>query len=67
MECKGDGKTGDSTNFGIFKQNWYMLRHSASEFLGETVGQVDDGAILKYIFNLKNSVKQLCVLIELIL
>lgn len=43
----GDGKTGDSTNFGIFKQNWYMLRHSASEFLGETVDQVDDGAILK--------------------
>lgn len=24
-----------------------MLRHSASEFLGETVDQVDDGAILK--------------------
>ncbi|CRG88505.1 hypothetical protein PISL3812_05536 [Talaromyces islandicus] len=42
----GDGKTGDSTNFGIFKQNWYMLRTSASEFLGETVDQVDDGAIL---------------------
>ncbi|KAJ5568981.1 hypothetical protein N7450_011467 [Penicillium hetheringtonii] len=42
----GDGKTGDSTNFGIFKQNWYMLRHSASEFLGETVSQVADGAIL---------------------
>ncbi|QKX60968.1 uncharacterized protein TRUGW13939_08114 [Talaromyces rugulosus] len=42
----GDGKTGDGTNFGIFKQNWYMLRTSASEFLGETVGQVDDGAIL---------------------
>ncbi|CRG89091.1 hypothetical protein PISL3812_06126 [Talaromyces islandicus] len=42
----GDGKTGDSTNFGIFKQNWFMLRTSASEFLGESVGQVDDGAIL---------------------
>lgn len=22
----GDGKTGDSTNFGIFKQNWLMIR-----------------------------------------
>lgn len=34
-----------------------MLRHSASEFLGETVAQVDDGAILKYIFNFNHSVK----------
>ncbi|KAL2835496.1 hypothetical protein BJY01DRAFT_223658 [Aspergillus pseudoustus] len=42
----GDGKTGDGTNFGIFKQNWYILRHSASEFLGQTVDQVDNGAIL---------------------
>ncbi|KAL6230946.1 hypothetical protein BDW75DRAFT_244356 [Aspergillus navahoensis] len=42
----GDGKTGDGTNFGIFKQNWYILRHSASEFLGQTVEQVDNGAIL---------------------
>ncbi|KAJ5222424.1 uncharacterized protein N7469_008664 [Penicillium citrinum] len=42
----GDGKTGDSTNFGIFKQNWYMLRHSASEFLGKSAVQVDEGAIL---------------------
>jgi hypothetical protein len=22
----GDGKTGDGTNFGIFKQNWFILR-----------------------------------------
>ncbi|PLN82054.1 hypothetical protein BDW42DRAFT_185032 [Aspergillus taichungensis] len=42
----GDGKTGDATNFGIFKQNWFILRHSASAFLGETVDQVDDGAVL---------------------
>ncbi|KAL3476537.1 hypothetical protein BJX99DRAFT_227626 [Aspergillus californicus] len=42
----GDGKTGDGTNFGIFKQNWFILRHSASEFLGQTVDQVDNGAIL---------------------
>ncbi|KAJ6034981.1 uncharacterized protein N7446_009740 [Penicillium canescens] len=42
----GDGKTGDGTNFGIFKQNWYMLRTSASEFLGESMSQVADGAIL---------------------
>ncbi|KAE8382474.1 hypothetical protein BDV26DRAFT_278037 [Aspergillus bertholletiae] len=42
----GDGKTGDSTNFGIFKQNWYMLRNSASEFLGQSVADVSNGAIL---------------------
>ncbi|KAJ5486821.1 hypothetical protein N7530_001121 [Penicillium desertorum] len=41
-----DGKTGDGTNFGIFKQNWFILRHSASEFLGQTVDDVDNGAIL---------------------
>ncbi|KXG51204.1 uncharacterized protein PGRI_067760 [Penicillium griseofulvum] len=42
----GDGKTGDATNFGIFKQNWFILRHSASEFMGQSVGDVDNGAIL---------------------
>ncbi|KAJ5967485.1 hypothetical protein N7501_003733 [Penicillium viridicatum] len=42
----GDGKSGDGTNFGIFKQNWYILRHSAFEFLGQTVDQVDNGVIL---------------------
>ncbi|KAJ5150400.1 uncharacterized protein N7500_010589 [Penicillium coprophilum] len=42
----GDGKVGDATNFGIFKQNWYVLRHSASEFLGQSVAEVDNGAIL---------------------
>jgi hypothetical protein len=43
----GDGKSGDGTNFGIFKQNWYMLRNSASEFMGKSVSQVSEGAILK--------------------
>lgn len=43
----GDGKSGDGTNFGIFKQNWYILRNSASQFMGSTVDQVSDGAILK--------------------
>ncbi|KAJ5558059.1 hypothetical protein N7535_009549 [Penicillium sp. DV-2018c] len=46
VDSKGDGKTGDGTNFGIFKQNWYMLRHSASQFLGKSEKQVDDGAVL---------------------
>jgi hypothetical protein len=43
----GDGKTGDGTNFGLFKQNWYMLRNSASEFLGQSAAQVSNGAVLK--------------------
>ncbi|KAJ5121119.1 uncharacterized protein N7515_009080 [Penicillium bovifimosum] len=51
----GDGKTGDATNFGIFKQNWYILRHSASQFLGETEEQVDDGAVLNS--NLKQDIQ----------
>ncbi|KAB8279074.1 hypothetical protein BDV30DRAFT_232951 [Aspergillus minisclerotigenes] len=42
----GDGKSGDATNFGIFKQNWYMLRTSASEFLGQSVNDVRNGEIL---------------------
>ncbi|KAJ5782118.1 hypothetical protein N7457_003892 [Penicillium paradoxum] len=44
----GDGKTGDATNFGIFKQNWFILRHSASQFLGKSLGQVDEGAVLNW-------------------
>lgn len=42
----GDGKTGDAANFGIFKQNWYMLRTSCSYFSGQTASQYNNGAIL---------------------
>jgi hypothetical protein len=28
----GDGKSGDAANFGIFKQNWYMLRTSVPQY-----------------------------------
>ncbi|KAE8352480.1 hypothetical protein BDV28DRAFT_148991 [Aspergillus coremiiformis] len=42
----GDNKSGDGTNFGIFKQNWMMLRTSSSEFAGQTVDQVKNGEIL---------------------
>ncbi|PKY04662.1 hypothetical protein P168DRAFT_326474 [Aspergillus campestris IBT 28561] len=42
----GDGKSGDATNFGIFKQNWMMLRLSASEFKGMSAEEVDEGAVL---------------------
>jgi hypothetical protein len=42
----GDGKTGDSANFGIFKQNWYMLRISCSQFQGQSSRQYNNGAVL---------------------
>jgi hypothetical protein len=42
----GDGKTGDSANFGIFKQNWYMLRTSCSSFAGQTSAQWNNGSVL---------------------
>jgi hypothetical protein len=42
----GDGKTGDSANFGIFKQNWYMLRTSCGQFEGQSSSQYNDGAAL---------------------
>lgn len=42
----GDGKTGDSANFGIFKQNWYMLRTSCSQFEGQSSSQYNNGSVL---------------------
>ncbi|KAL4863376.1 hypothetical protein BDV12DRAFT_202152 [Aspergillus spectabilis] len=42
----GDGKSGDATNFGIFKQNWMMLRTSTSQFQGLSEADVDQGAVL---------------------
>ncbi|CRG85396.1 hypothetical protein PISL3812_02470 [Talaromyces islandicus] len=42
----GDGKTEDAANFGIFKQNWFMLRTSTSEFNGESTADYNDGAVL---------------------
>ncbi|KAF5857291.1 hypothetical protein ETB97_005975 [Aspergillus alliaceus] len=42
----GDRKPGDSTNFSIFKQDWYMLHHSVSKFQGQSVSQVSNGATL---------------------
>lgn len=45
----GDKKTYDSANFGIFKQNWGMLRVCGSRagFVGKTSNQWNDGAKLK--------------------
>ncbi|KAI8332464.1 hypothetical protein BC941DRAFT_462916 [Chlamydoabsidia padenii] len=42
----GDNKSGDSANFGIFKQNWYMLRSATQEFKGQTQDDWNNGAVL---------------------
>ncbi|EAW23603.1 glycoside hydrolase family 134 protein [Aspergillus fischeri NRRL 181] len=44
----GDGKSGDATNFGIFKQNWMMLRTSAHDFKGQSENEVSNGAVLNH-------------------
>ncbi|KAJ9486230.1 hypothetical protein VN97_g7116 [Penicillium thymicola] len=44
----GDGKSGDGTNYGVFKQNWFILRNSASEFQGLSVGDVKKGIVLNH-------------------
>ncbi|MDQ2906616.1 MAG: hypothetical protein M3Y81_24135 [Chloroflexota bacterium] len=44
--ASGDGKTTDAANFGIFKQDWYMLRSACSRFLGLTSSQYAAGAFL---------------------
>jgi hypothetical protein len=47
----GDAKTADSANFGLFKQNWGMLRECASRagFKGQSTSQWNNGAKLKYV------------------
>ena len=42
----GDGKTGDSANFGIFKQNWFMIRTSVPQYAGYGPAEYDAGAAL---------------------
>jgi hypothetical protein len=42
----GDNKSGDAANFGIFKQNWGMLRVACSQFKGQTSSQYNNGAVL---------------------
>ncbi|KAL2789413.1 hypothetical protein BJX66DRAFT_339402 [Aspergillus keveii] len=46
----GDGKYSDAANFGLFKQNWGMLRVCASRygFVGQSEGQWNNGALLNY-------------------
>jgi hypothetical protein len=45
----GDNKRDDAANFGVFKQNWGMLRVCASRagFAGQSTSQWNNGARLK--------------------
>jgi hypothetical protein len=45
----GDNKVNDASNFGLFKQNWGMLRVCATRagFVGQSEGQWNNGAKLK--------------------
>lgn len=42
----GDNKRDDAANFGVFKQNWYMLRQACSRFRGQSTAQWNNGAAL---------------------
>jgi len=41
----GDGKSGDSANFGYMKDNWYSYRTAVSNFRGQSSSQWNNGAI----------------------
>ncbi|KAH6618996.1 hypothetical protein C7974DRAFT_318092 [Boeremia exigua] len=42
----GDNKQNDAANFGIFKQNWSMLRVCCSRFKGQPQSSWNNGAVL---------------------
>ncbi|MFW6725010.1 carbohydrate-binding domain-containing protein [Streptomyces sp. MAR4 CNY-716] len=42
----GDNKTYDAANFGIFKQNWLMLRSACDRFRGQGSSSWNNGAAL---------------------
>jgi hypothetical protein len=48
--CIGDNKRDDAANFGLFKQNWGMLRVCATRagFAGQSTADWNNGAKLKY-------------------
>ncbi|PVF96535.1 hypothetical protein CPB86DRAFT_786895 [Serendipita vermifera] len=44
----GDGKTYDAANFGVFKQNWGMLRKSVGRYRGKSANDWNTGSELNY-------------------
>lgn len=51
MREPGDNKVKDAANFGLFKQNWGILRACASRagFKGQSEANWNNGAKLKYV------------------
>ena len=49
----GDNKQNDAANFGLFKQNWGMLRVCGSRggFVGQSESEWNNGAKLKYAYS----------------
>ena len=52
-----DNKIEDSANFGVFNQNWFMLRHFSSQFTGQTTADWKNGFVLNN--DLKADIKSL--------
>ncbi|KAI9753218.1 MAG: hypothetical protein M4579_005284 [Chaenotheca gracillima] len=44
----GDGKKGDSANFGLFKNNWYAIRTACSQFAGQGPDDWNNGDALNH-------------------
>ncbi|KAI9653127.1 MAG: hypothetical protein M1831_006211 [Alyxoria varia] len=42
----GDGKSSDAANFGLFKNNWFMIRTACSQFSGQSAEDYNNGAVL---------------------
>ncbi|KAI9724244.1 MAG: hypothetical protein M1828_003667 [Chrysothrix sp. TS-e1954] len=53
----GDGKTGDSANFSIFKYNWFLIRTACTQFAGQQESDWNNGAVL----NTDNGAAILCL------
>ncbi|KAJ9667782.1 hypothetical protein H2201_001968 [Coniosporium apollinis] len=56
----GDNKSGDSANFGIFKQNWGMLRECASRFRGQANYDYNNGNALNWDLNADVTARREC-------
>ncbi|KAK2803495.1 hypothetical protein FQN50_006930 [Emmonsiellopsis sp. PD_5] len=56
----GDNKVDDSANFGIFKQNWGMLRECATQFQGQTTAVWNNGAVLNTDLNADIAARHEC-------
>ena len=46
LQPDGQPKTGDSANFGLFKNNWGMMRTYCTQFKGKSESDWNDGAVL---------------------